>query len=124
MYEKLDSAEVEKLIDDLPKPAGPYLLIAVPKVEEKTKGGIYRPDILKDREGMATIFGLVLDMGADAYQDHSRFPNGPRCKVGDWVMFRSYSGTKFKYDGREYRVIFDDGVEAIVPDPAKFERAA
>jgi len=122
MYDTSKAEEAAKKADQLPTPVGPYVLVAIPEIQEKTAGGIYRPDDLKTREGTATIFGLVVTMGPDAYQDESRFPNGPRCKPGSWVMFRSYSGTRFKYDGSEYRLMFDDSIEAVVNDPAKFER--
>jgi len=122
MYDTSKAEEAAKKADQLPTPVGPYVLVAIPEIQEKTAGGIYRPDDLKTREGTATIFGLVVTMGPDAYQDESRFPNGPRCEPGSWVMFRSYSGTRFKYDGAEYRLMFDDSIEAVVNDPAKFER--
>jgi chaperonin GroES len=122
MYDTSIAESAASKADKLPRPVGPYILVALPPVEEKTTGGIYRPDQLKEREGTATIFGYVVSIGSDAYTDSGRFPTGPRCSVGDWVMFRSYSGTRFKYDGQEYRVMFDDSVEAVVVDPSKFER--
>lgn len=122
MYDTSRAEEAAKKADQLPVPVGPYVLLAIPEIQEKTAGGIYRPDDLKTREGTATIFGLVVAMGPDAYQDSDRFPSGARCSAGDWVMFRSYSGTRFKYDGAEYRLLFDDSVEAVVSDPGKFER--
>lgn len=110
-------------IDKLPRPAGYRILIAIAEVEEKTKGGIIRPDVLKTREETASIIGQVLDMGPDCYLDPDRFPDGPYCKRGDWIMFRAYSGTRFKVDGKEFRLINDDVVEATLTDPNGIERA-
>ena len=63
------------------------------------------------------LYGFVLDMGPDAYANHGRFPTGPFCKKGDWIVMRSYSGTRFLVHGREFRLINDDSVEAVVEDP-------
>ena len=108
----------------IPDPKGYKLLVAIPSIEEKTSGGIYRPDSLIKQEHVASIFGYVLAMGDDAYLDTKKFPSGPWCKVGDWVIFRSYSGTRIKIDEQEFRLINDDTVEAVVDDPRKIERAA
>jgi co-chaperonin GroES (HSP10) len=107
----------------IPDPSGYRLLIATPSVSEKTAGGIIRPDSLRRLEEVASIFGYVVSVGPDAYKDEKRFPNGPWCKVGDWVIFRSYSGTRLKIDDQEFRLINDDTVEAVVDNPGKIERA-
>ncbi len=107
----------------LPTPTGFHLLIATPEVKQATAGGVILPDGHRDREGTAAILGLVLAVGPDAYSDTSRFPNGPWCKEGDWVIFRSYSGTRVKYGKQEFRLINDDTVEAIVADPVGWSRA-
>jgi len=113
----------EKALERAPKPSGYKILIAVPKVKEATKGGVLMPDELKDREGVASILGMVIDLGPDAYADDKKFPTGPWCKRGDFVIFRSYSGTRFKVEGFEFRLINDDTVEAVVDNPAGYERA-
>lgn len=112
-----------KTASQLPLPKGYRILIALPDSEEKTAGGIIRPEDLRKREETASILGFVLKMGPDCYADESRFANGPYCKEGDWVIFRSYSGTRFKLYGREFRLINDDTVEAVVEDPRGYERA-
>lgn len=118
-----DNKISKEILGRLPAPTGYRILIAVPEVEEKTKGGIIRPDVLKTKEETASIVGQVLKMGPDCYSDSDRFPDGPYCKCGDWVMFRAYSGTRFKVDGKEFRLINDDVVEAIVDKPDGIERA-
>lgn len=108
---------------DLPAPQGYRILVAVPDIKAATKGGILLPDELKALEKTASIFGFVLRLGSDAYKDESKFPTGPWCKEGDFVLFRSYSGTRFRISGQEFRIINDDTVEAVVADPSKVARA-
>lgn len=107
----------------LPEPVGYKLLIAIPEVSEKTDGGVYMPDSLKQAEETASIIGFVLRVGAEAYTDPTKFPDGPWCREGDFVIFRSYSGTRFKVMGKEFRLINDDTVEAVVEDPRGYSRA-
>jgi co-chaperonin GroES (HSP10) len=107
----------------LPKPVGYHLLIALPKVEETFESGIVKADQTKHAETVLSMMGAVLDMGDQAYSDPDRFPNGPWCKIGDFVMFRPNSGTRFKVNGREYRLLNDDSIEAIVADPRGVTRA-
>jgi len=95
----------------------------MPKKEEKTKGGILLPDQTRKQEETASITGQVLTLGPSAYLDMEKFPTGPWCQPGDWVVFRSYSGTRLSIDGQEYRLIKDDTVEAVVADPTLIERA-
>ena len=120
------SAEKLELDEDttrkLPEPQGYKLLIAIPKLEEKTSGGVIIPDKLKGMEQTASIIGLVIAMGKAAYKDADKFPDGPYCKDGDFVIFRSYSGTRFKLRGEEFRLINDDTVEAVVDDPREYTR--
>jgi co-chaperonin GroES (HSP10) len=120
MYEP--EIEVQDLAE-LPEPLGYKLLIALPKIQDKTKGGIIRPQTLSDMEQTASIIGKVVKVGPDAYTDKDRYPNGPWSKVGDWVLFRSYSGTRFKNGDQQYRLINDDTVEATLSNPSQFERA-
>jgi co-chaperonin GroES (HSP10) len=114
--------EEQKTASQLPEPKGYKLLIALPEPDEKTEGGILKSKQTMDIEEIGSICGFVLKVGADAYQDPSRFPNGPYCKEGDWVVMRSYSGTRFKIHGKEFRLINDDSVEAVVDDPRGIEK--
>jgi co-chaperonin GroES (HSP10) len=107
----------------IPTPVGYRLLIALPDVEDKTKGGIFIPDKLREAEKVASVVGLVVAMGDLAYKDPDKFPTGAWCKEGDYVIFRSYSGTRLKVGTQEFRVINDDTVEAVVDDPRKIVRA-
>jgi co-chaperonin GroES (HSP10) len=115
--------EDEVLKAKLPEPAGYRLLIAMPEVSEKTEGGVFMPDQLKKAEETASIVGYVVKAGAEAYADAAKFPNGPWCKEGDFILFRSYSGTRFRVMGKEFRLINDDTVEGVVEDPRGYSRA-
>ena len=107
----------------LPKPVGYHLLIALPQVEETYDSGLVKADSTKHAERVLSMMGAVIDMGEQAYADKDRFPNGPWCKVGDFVMFRPNSGTRFKVNGQEYRLLNDDSIEAVVADPRGVTRA-
>jgi len=115
--------EDTKNASQLPIPKGYKLLIALPEFEEKTDSGIYLPEQVREKESLATVVGFVLKMGDMAYNDETKFPGGPWCKQGDWVLFRAYSGTRIKIHGREFRLINDDTVEAVVDDPRGIARA-
>lgn len=108
--------------DNIPEPKGWKILIAMPKLEEKTAGGIYRPDQLKTLEETASILGYVVRVGDLAYKDEDKFKTGPWCKEGDWVVFRSYSGTRLKVMDQEFRLLNDDSIDAVVPDPTIVKR--
>ena len=112
-----------RLASQLPEPKGYKLLIALPEVDETTDGGIIKSAQSQHEESIATVVGWVMSMGPDAYVNYNRFPNGPYCEVGDWVVFRAFSGTRLKIHGKEFRLINDDTVEAVVEDPRGVERA-
>jgi co-chaperonin GroES (HSP10) len=118
-----NKVEDEQLKARLPHPSGYRLLVAIPEVSEKTEGGVYVPDQLKKAEETASLIGFVIKAGPEAYRDENKFPSGAWCKEGDFIIFRSYSGTRFKVLGREFRLINDDTVEAVVEDPRGYSRA-
>jgi len=113
----------QQVATKIPEPSGYKLLIKPLEVQEKTESGIYMPDALKNAEQTASVIGFVVKMGPDAYKDEAKFPNGPYCEEGDFVIFRSYSGTRFKIEKQEFRLINDDTVEAVVDDPRGYTRA-
>jgi co-chaperonin GroES (HSP10) len=119
----LPDEETKNFASQLPEPKGYKLLIALPEVEEATEGGIIKSAQSQHEESIATVVGWVMSMGPDAYANYSRFPNGPYCQVGDFVIFRAFSGTRLKIHGKEFRLINDDTVEAVVEDPRGVERA-
>ena len=113
----------EDLERQLPKPVGYKLLVAFPEVEKTFESGLLKADKTMFEEQILSTIGIVLDMGEQAYNDKERYPNGPWCKVGDYVMFRTSTGTRFKMDGVEYRLMNDDSIEAVVADPRGITRA-
>ena len=113
----------EEFEAQLPVPVGYKVLVAMPQVEEAFEGtDLLKSVSTKNHEQVMSIIGLVLDMGEQAYSDTDRFPTGPWCKQGDYVMFRANTGTRFSIDGKEYRLMNDDSIEAVVPDPRGVER--
>ena len=98
-------------------------MIALPTVEDTYESGLVKADATKHQEQILTVVGLVLDMGEQAYKDPDRYPTGPWCKVGDYVMFRANSGTRFRAHGVEYRLLNDDSIDAVVADPRGITRA-
>ena len=82
----------------LPKPTGWRMLVLPFKMKEKTKGGVIIAETALERQQVASQTGLVLRMGPDCYRDKERYPKGPWCKEGDWVMFARYAGSRIKID--------------------------
>lgn len=107
----------------MPRPVGYKLLIALPKVEATYSSGLVKADVTQHHESVMTVVGLVLDMGEQAYADKDRYPTGPWCKVGDYVVFRANSGTRIKVNDVEYRFLNDDSIDGVVADPRGVTRA-
>lgn len=107
----------------LPEPKGYRILCAVPQVEEEYEGGLIKAEDTKKTEEQTTVVLFVAKMGDLCYTDKDRFPTGPWCKEGDFVLTRPYSGTRVVIHGREFRIINDDTVEAVVQDPRGIRRA-
>ena len=110
----------------LPTPTGYKLLCAVPPVDEKIAGT--ELDLVRDMASMrqeehGTTVLFVLRVGPDAYKDKEKFPSGPWCKEGDFILVRTYTGTRVKIFGKEFRVINDDQVDCVVQDPRGITRA-
>jgi co-chaperonin GroES (HSP10) len=114
---EVGSVEADTKPSQLPEPTGYKILIALPDVDEKTEGGIIKAQETMHLEEVGSIVGFVMKLGPDAYEDKKKFPNGAYCKEGDFVLMRSYSGTRFSIHGKEFRLINDDSVEAVIDDP-------
>jgi co-chaperonin GroES (HSP10) len=112
----------EKKATQLPTPSGYRILCAIPEVEEKTAGGLFKADETKRFEELTTPVLFVLKMGPDAFKDDRKFPSGPWCKEGDFILTRPHAGSRVKIHGREFRLINDDSVEAVVEDPRGISR--
>jgi co-chaperonin GroES (HSP10) len=117
-----DVPDAEKA-KQLPDPKGYRMLCAVPEADDAFESGILKDTSTKRVEENATVTLFVMKMGDLCYKDESRFPTGPWCKEGDFIVARAYSGTRIKIHGREFRIINDDTVEAVVQDPRGISRA-
>ena len=124
MMSEAEAVTEEQLEDMLPLPAGYRVLIALPQVKETfDTTDLLKSSQTRQEEHIMSIIGMVVDMGSQAYADKDRFPAGAWCKQGDYVMFRANSGTRFRIGGTEYRLMNDDSIEAVVPDPSGITRA-
>ena len=113
------SAEKAK---QLPKPSGYRILCAIPEVEKEYDSGLAKADETLRIEEVLTTVLFVVELGPDCYKDPSRFPTGPWCKKGDFVLVRPNSGSRLVIHGREFRMINDDSVEGVVDDPRGIKR--
>jgi co-chaperonin GroES (HSP10) len=117
----LDKSQEEKATQ-LPKPSGYRILCAIPEMEKEYESGIIKADqTLQHEEALTTVL-FVVELGPDCYKDATRFPNGPYCQKGDFVLVRPHSGSRLVIHGREFRIINDDTVEAVVADPRGIKR--
>ena len=118
---KPDSVEKPEVSDkvksQLPQPKGWKILVAMPAAKEKTDGGIIKASKTIVDEETSNICGFVLKLGTEAYGDTKRFPTGPWCKEGDFIIVRRSSGTRLDIHGREFRLLNDDTPEAVIQDP-------
>jgi co-chaperonin GroES (HSP10) len=114
--------EAEERAKQLPIPKGYRILCAIPEAEEAFDSGILKSDETLRYDELLTTVLFVVDMGSDCYKDPTRFPNGPWCKKGDFVLVRPNAGTRLVIHDREFRSINDDSVEAVVQDPRGIKR--
>ena len=114
--------EAEERASQLPKPQGYRILCALPEAEEAFDSGIIKSDETRRYDELLTTVLFVVDMGPDCYKDSERYPTGPWCKKGDFVLVRPNAGTRLVIHDREFRLINDDSVEAVVQDPRGIKR--
>jgi co-chaperonin GroES (HSP10) len=116
-------ATAEEKAKQLPDPSGYRILCAIPEIDDMFDNGLVKADITMQHEELLTTVLFVVKLGPDCYKDASRFPSGPWCKQGDFVLVRPHAGTRLKIHGREFRIINDDSVEGVVEDPRGISRA-
>jgi co-chaperonin GroES (HSP10) len=114
---RLDQDNIQSMLDQLPNPSGWRMLVLPFTPKEKTKGGIIFSQESLDKARIATNCGYVIKMGPLAYGDKEKFPTGPWCKKGDWVIFARYAGSRLPIEGGEVRLLNDDEVLGTVKDP-------
>ena len=113
------SAEKAK---QLPRPSGYRILCAIPEVEKEYESGLAKADETLRIEEVLTTVLFVVELGPDCYKDEKRYPTGPWCKKGDFIMVRPNAGSRLVIHGREFRMINDDSVEGVVDDPRGIKR--
>ena len=101
----------------LPQPTGWRLIVLPFKMDEKTKGGIIVNETTLEKQQVASQCGNVLAMGPQCYSDKERYPEGPWCKVGDWVIFARYAGSRIQIEGGEIRLLNEDEILATIENP-------
>ena len=119
-----EAAKKKSLTERIPQPTGWRVLVMPYMGRDKTEGGIYVPDQVRDRESKATVVAYVVKVGPLAYKDTDKFGGGdPWCKEGDWVMLSKYAGHRFECSDTGMRIVNDDAILAVVSDPTKIARA-
>jgi co-chaperonin GroES (HSP10) len=113
---------VEDKAKQIPDPATYHLLCMLPEAKEEYEGGILKSSQAMQYEELLSPVLFVAKMGPDAFKDEKRFPSGPSCKVGDFIIVRPNTGTRMKIHGTEWRIINDDSVEAVIQDPRGVQR--
>jgi len=113
---------IEERARQLPDPTGYRILCAIPEIEKETAGGILKLDSVIEREELLATVLYAVKLGPDCYKDEKRFPSGPWCKEGDFIIVRPNAGTRLEIHGREFRIINDDSVESVVEDPRGIKR--
>jgi co-chaperonin GroES (HSP10) len=118
------NTNAEEKAKQVPDPATYHLLCMLPKAEEELgeSGLLYKTATMMHHEELLSPVLFVAKMGPDAFQDKTRFPSGPSCKVGDFILVRPNTGTRMKIHGTEWRLINDDSVQAVVQDPRGIQR--
>jgi co-chaperonin GroES (HSP10) len=109
--------------NSFPDPSGYRILCAIPEIEDSYDNGLIKSELTMRHEELLTTVLFVVKMGPDCYKDKDRFPSGPWCKQGDFILVRPHAGTRVKIHGREFRIINDDAVEGVVEDPRGISRA-
>ena len=107
----------KSLIERMPSPTGWRILVLPYKGQGKTEGGLFLPNTVVEEQQVSTQVGYVLKVGVLAYKDEKKFPTGAWCAEKDWVMFARYSGSRFKIEGGEVRILNDDEILAKILEP-------
>jgi co-chaperonin GroES (HSP10) len=113
----------EQKAKQLPQPSGYKILCAIPDIEEKYESGLIKADTTKKHEEILATVYFVVALGPDCYTDTERYPTGPWCKAGDFILVRPHTGTRIKIHGKEFRIINEDSVDGVVEDPRGVSRA-
>jgi co-chaperonin GroES (HSP10) len=115
--------KIEEKAKQLPRPSGYRILCAIPEADKEYEGSslVKAEETMRNEETLTTVL-FVVELGPDCYKDTTKFPTGPWCKKGDFILVRPYAGSRLVIHGREFRIINDDTVEGIVDDPRGIKR--
>ena len=116
------SATNEQKATQIPKPSGYRILCAVPEIDKEYDNGLIKADVTVRNEELLTTVLFVVAMGPDCYQDKEKFPSGPWCNIGDFILVRPNTGSRLIIHGKEFRLINDDSVEGVTLDPRGIKR--
>lgn len=90
------------------KPLGDRVVVCAAEVEETTKSGLILPGSAKEKPQVAEV--VAVGPGGTVDGKEVTMP----VKVGDRVIIAKYTGTEIKCDGREYTIVRNDDILAIV----------
>lgn len=98
-----------------------YNVILATAVMAEKIGSIYIPETERDRLGLAMQVGRIIAQSPIAF-NYDKYPGGTAPQVGDIVWFARYAGGLFDgLDGREYRIVKDKDIGAIIRPKKVFE---
>jgi co-chaperonin GroES (HSP10) len=117
VWDKKTPIKIKKELEKIPQPCGFRIVLFPLKLESKTSSGIHLTDDTVEQSQIMTNVCKVLKLGKSSYKDKTRFPDGPWCKEGDWVLITKYAGSRIRIDGGELRIINDDEILAVIDDP-------
>ena len=120
--ETVIDVDIKETATQLPKACGYSILCAVPDIEAQYDSGILKSEETKRNEEILCVVYFVVDLGPDCYIDKDKFPSGPYCKKGDFVLVAAHTGIQVNIHGKAFRIIYDDQVRSVVQDPRGVRR--
>ncbi len=91
------------------RPLGDYVVAQLEEASNKTASGLYIPDAAKEKPQIAKVLAVGPGKIGD---DNERVPI--EVKVGDRIIYGGYSNTEVKHDGKDYILIKEENIYAIV----------
>ena len=107
--------------EDIPHlvPMGTNILLAYPKVEEKTKGGVYLPSQAQDTQNLGSSVARIVAVGEHAFE-LTGLSTSYKPKVGDYVVTMAYAGSSHDLQTDEvYRIVDSSSILAVIKDASQ-----
>ena len=114
--------DAKETATQLPEACGSSILCVVPDIEAQYDSGILKSEETKRNETILSVVLFVVELGPDCYIEKDKFPSGPYCKKGDFVLVAAHTGIQVNIHGKAFRLIYDDQVRSIVQDPRGIRR--